>query len=76
VYLINLASEKVMRYAQKRSASAQKTSVIFEFLLWNVASAREWDSTAEMVCWQCEFSQLRILEETLGTVETKTTKNI
>jgi len=53
MHLIQIASERAMRYVQKRSASDQNNPMIFYFCTWNVASAREGDFTAPMVWRRC-----------------------
>ena len=37
-------------------------------MFWNVASAREWDFTAQMVWWCCAAARLRTLEGTLAEI--------
>jgi len=44
-------------------------AMYIRYQIWNVASAQEWNFTAEMLWCFCGFAQLRTLEGTLVTRE-------
>jgi len=58
-HFIPTASKRTTRYTQKRSASPPKMLMMLYFWIWNVASARAWDFTAQMFWRYCAFAHLR-----------------
>jgi len=49
----------------KRFKQWKVYAIYIRYGIWNVASARAWDFTAQMVWWYCAIAQLRTLEGTL-----------